>query len=61
MFLKVSLAPKYTSFEGGVRAEKTQFLVKNFQKVPKNTLFGLFCKNSPVAQKILDPPLNLGK
>ena len=30
MFLKVSLAPKYTSFEGGVRAEKTHFLCQKF-------------------------------
>ena len=35
-----NLAPIYTNFEGGARAEKTQF-------------FGLFFKNLPAAQKIL--------
>ena len=43
IFLKASLAPIYTNFEGGARAEKTRFFEKkNFQKVPKNAFFGLF-------------------
>ena len=41
-FLKVS--PIYTNFEGGARAEKTRFFGQNFQKVPKNSFFGLFFK-----------------
>ena len=32
MFLKVSLAPKYTSFEGGVRAEKNAIFCQKFPK-----------------------------
>ena len=32
IFLNAPLAPIYTNFEGGVRAEKTQFLVEIFQK-----------------------------
>ena len=40
IFLKVPLAPKYTNFEGGARAEKKRdFLVRNFQKVPQNAFF----------------------
>ena len=50
--LKAPLGPIYTNFEGGARAEKTQFFYKNFQKVPKNALFGLFFKTSPAAPKI---------
>ena len=38
-FLK---APIYTNFEGGVRAEKPQFLVKIFQKKTKDAFVGLF-------------------
>ena len=40
-FLKALPAPIYTSFEGGARAEKTQFFGQNFSK---------FCL--PAAQKI---------
>ena len=32
IFLKAPLAPTYTYFEGGARAEKTQFFGQNFQK-----------------------------
>ena len=32
IFLKAPLAPIYTNFEGGARAEKRDFLVKTFQK-----------------------------
>ena len=36
IFPKAPLAPIYTNFEGGARAEKTQFYGQNFpQKVPK--------------------------
>ena len=41
-FLKAPLAPIYNNFEREARAEKRNFLVNNFQKVPKNTLFGFF-------------------
>ena len=37
-FLKALLAPIYTSFEGGARAEKTQFFGLNF---PKSAFFWL--------------------
>ena len=30
------------NFEGGTRAEKAQFLVKIFQKMPKDAFLGLF-------------------
>ena len=43
-FLKAPLAPIFTSFEGGARAKKRNFLFKIFQKVPKNAFFGLFFK-----------------
>ena len=33
-------APIYITFEGGARAKKRKFLVKIFQKVPKNAFFG---------------------
>ena len=51
---KAPWAPIYPNFEGGARAEKTRFLVKIFQKVPKNGMFGLliFLKNLPAGQKI---------
>ena len=49
--LKIFLmAPIYTNFEGGARAEKTRFFSQNFPKMPKNA-FRLFSKNSPAAQK----------
>ena len=51
-FLKAPVAPIYTSFEGGARVEKRDFLVKIFQKVPKNAFFGLFFQNYGRARKI---------
>ena len=45
IFLKAPLTPIYNNFEGGARAEKTQFfLVEIFQKVPKNAFFDFFQK-----------------
>ena len=53
-FLKAPLAPIYTNFEGGVRAEKKRdFLVTIFQKVPQKAFLGLFLKKKlPAVQKI---------
>ena len=46
--LKIFLmAPIYTNFEGGARAEKTRFFGQHFPKMPKNAFFRLFSKNSP--------------
>ena len=42
IFLKAPLAPIYTNFEGERAPKKRDFLVKIFQKVPKNAFFGLF-------------------
>ena len=42
IFLKAPLTPICTNFEGEARAEKRVFLVKIFQKLPKNAFFGLF-------------------
>ena len=39
------MAPIYTSFEGGRAPKKRNFLVKIFQKLPKNAYFGLFFPN----------------
>ena len=39
------MAPIYTKFEGGTRAEKTRLFGKSFQKVPKNTFLACFFKN----------------
>ena len=50
-FLKAPLAPKYTNFEGGARAEKMQIFVNIFQKLPKKAYLAFF-KILPVAQKI---------
>ena len=40
--LKVHSAPLYSNFEWGELDKKRNFLVKIFQKMPKNTSFGLF-------------------
>ena len=46
------LAPKYTNFEGERAPKKRNFLVKNFQKVPKNAFFAcFFSKILPAGQK----------
>ena len=42
IFLKAPLVPKYTYFEGGARIKKCEFLVKFFQKDPKNDFFFAF-------------------
>ena len=42
MFLKALSPLMYTHFEGGARDKKRNFLVKFFQKVPKNFFFDLF-------------------
>ena len=43
IFLKAHLAPVYENFEGGSAHRKIRnFLVKIFQKLPKNAFFGLF-------------------
>ena len=45
VFLKVPSAAIYTSLKGGARAEKKRdFLVKFFQKVPKNAFLDCFSK-----------------
>ena len=36
---------KYNNFERGVRAEKTRFFVKIFEKVPKNAFSGQLFQN----------------
>ena len=41
-FLKASLGPMYTNFEGERDPKKHDFLVNIFQKVPKNASIGLF-------------------
>ena len=45
IFSKAPLAPIYTNFKGEARAEKRDFLVNIFQKVPKNAFFDLFFQN----------------
>ena len=52
IFLKAPLAPIYTNFAGERAPQKRNFLMKIFQKVPKNGFFDLFF-NSPAAQ---NPP-----
>ena len=53
MYLRAHLAPNFTNFEGGGSApRKRDFLVKIFQKVPKNASSGFFFKNLPAAQII---------
>ena len=52
-FLRASSAPIFTNFEGGGVPKKRDFLVKIFQKGPKNAFFGLFFQNLPAAQKFL--------
>ena len=42
--LKAPLAPIYTNFEGGARAEKTQFFGQNFPKCLKTPFLDCFCK-----------------
>ena len=42
--LKAPLAPTYNNFEGGARAEKTQFLVEIFQRVHKKAFLTCFFK-----------------
>ena len=55
-FFKAPLVPMYTNFEGVARAEKRNFLVKNFQKLPKNAFFACFFFNIlPAAQKLARP------
>ena len=44
IFLKAPWAPIYTKFEGGARAEKTQFLAKFFQECPKTLFWPVFWK-----------------
>ena len=46
-----NLRQNIQTLRGGARAEKMQFLVKIFQKLPKNAIFGLFFKILPAAQK----------
>ena len=53
IFLKAPWAPIYTIFEGGARAEKTQFLVKIFQKVLKNGFFDLLFQKIACGAEIL--------
>ena len=43
-FQKAPCAPKYTTFNVGARTKKNDFLVKRFQKVPKNALLACFLK-----------------
>ena len=44
-----------TYFEGGARAEKTQFLVRTFQKRHKNAFLACFLKKLPAAaQNVFD-------
>ena len=53
MFLKAPWAPMYTNFEGGARAEKTQFFGQKFSKKCLKTPFlACFFKILPAAQKI---------
>ena len=50
-FLKVPLAPNYTNFEGGERAEKKQFFARNIPKSASKRFFLFdFFKNLPVDQ-----------
>ena len=42
IFLRAPLAPIYTNFEMGTRAEKAQFFWSKFSKKNKNSFFGLF-------------------
>ena len=54
IFLKAPWVPIYTNFEGGSARQKNAiFLVKIFQKVPKNAFFGGFLKNFACFLKIL--------
>ena len=41
-FLQAPSAPIFTNFEGGARAEKTQFFGQNFPKSAQKRLFCLF-------------------
>ena len=54
IFLKPPLAPKYTNFEGGACAKKTQIFCQIFPKSAQQRLFDLFFffKNLTAAQKI---------
>ena len=45
------LAPIYTYFKGERAPKKRNFLVKIFQKVPKNAFLACFFKILPAAQK----------
>ena len=47
-----SLAPIYTNFEGGARAEKKAILGQHFPKSAQKRLFWNFFKILPTAQKI---------
>ena len=59
-FLKAPSAPINSNIEGGgARAKKMRFFVKIFQKVAKNSFFGLFFSNLPAAQKFLPKQQNL--
>ena len=51
IFLKASSAPIYTNFEGGARAEKTQFFGLNFPKVPKTPFLACLFKILPAVQE----------
>ena len=43
----------------GASAEKSNFLIKFFQKIPKTTFLACFFKHLPPPfEKILDPPLH---
>ena len=59
IFLKAPLAPLYTSFDGGERAEKPKkwdFLVEIFQKVHKNAFLACFFlkKNACGAESLVN-------
>ena len=66
IFLKAPLAPIYTNFEGGARAEKLDFWTKFSKKCLKTPLSACFFIRStienppppPPIEKILDPTLN---
>ena len=51
-FLLAHLAPMFTYFEGGVRADERDILVKIFQKVLKQLSWPVFFLNLAAAKKI---------
>ena len=52
-FTKAPLAPIYTNFEGGARAEKTRFFLSKFSNASKNAFLVLFFQNFASGAEIL--------